>query len=198
MNFLEIAGVLVGLFYLYLEYKASVWLWLAGIIMPAIYIFVYYDAGLYADLAISLYYIIASVYGWVVWYIGRKKRSEEVGTGEAPVHESGISRMPGRGWIGIGVLTLVLTLLIGYLLLRFTDSTVPWADGFTTALSIIAMWMLARKYTQQWLVWILADVGCAVLYCYKELWFTGALYLLYAIIAWFGYQKWNRIVDSSQ
>ena len=67
MNYLEIAGVLIGLLYLYLEYRASSWLWIAGVIMPAIYIFVYYDAGLYADMGISIYYILASVYGLVIW-----------------------------------------------------------------------------------------------------------------------------------
>ena len=67
MNYLEIAGVIIGLLYLYLEYHANVWLWIVGVIMPAIYIFVYYDAGLYADMWISVYYILASVYGLIVW-----------------------------------------------------------------------------------------------------------------------------------
>ena len=61
---LEIIGTLVGLVYLWLEYKASIWLWIASIIMPAIYIFVYYEAGLYADFGINIYYLGAAVYGW--------------------------------------------------------------------------------------------------------------------------------------
>ncbi|MDE6048188.1 MAG: nicotinamide riboside transporter PnuC, partial [Paramuribaculum sp.] len=83
---------------------------------------------------------------------------------------------------------------VGYILDRFTDSTVPWADGFTTALSIVAMWMLARKYVEQWIVWIAADIACAILYAYKGLWFTGSLYLVYAVIAVFGYSKWKRLM----
>ena len=64
LNFLEIFGTIVGLVYLWLEYRASIYLWIAGIVMPAIYIFVYYKAGLYADFGINIYYLIAAIYGW--------------------------------------------------------------------------------------------------------------------------------------
>lgn len=67
---LEIIGTLVGLLYLWLEYRASIYLWIAGIVMPAIYIFVYYDAGLYADFGINIYYLGAAIYGWTMWKYG--------------------------------------------------------------------------------------------------------------------------------
>ena len=70
MNYLEIFGTFIGIIYLWLEYRASIYLWLAGIIMPAIYIFVYYDAGLYADFGINIYYLIAAIYGWFFWMWG--------------------------------------------------------------------------------------------------------------------------------
>ena len=69
----------------------------------------------------------------------------------------------------------------------------PWADAFTTALSVVALWMLARKYVEQWLVWIAADAACAALYAYKGLWPTAVLYLLYTVIAIAGYRKWKAI-----
>ena len=67
---LEIIGTIVGLVYLWLEYRASIYLWIAGIIMPAVYIFVYYDAGLYADFGINIYYLGAAIYGWMMWKYG--------------------------------------------------------------------------------------------------------------------------------
>ena len=67
MNYLEIVGTLVGLLYLWFEYKASIWLWPVSVIMPAIYIVVYYQVGLYADSGISVYYLLAGIYGWWVW-----------------------------------------------------------------------------------------------------------------------------------
>ena len=209
MNYLEIAGVLIGLLYLYLEYRASSWLWIAGVIMPAIYIFVYYDAGLYADMGISIYYILASVYGLIIWIKERDRSSlanprsdnqERVGDTQNLQSEEnknrdaeGIKSLPGRYYLPIVVSIIILTAVIGFILERLTDSTVPWADGFTTAVSILAMWMLAKKYTQQWILWIIADLACSILYVYKELWFTGGLYLLYSIIAYFGYKRWQKI-----
>ena len=77
MNYLEIFGTFIGIIYLWLEYRASIYLWLAGIIMPAIYIFVYYDAGLYADFGINIYYLIAAIYGWFFWMWGHRKKKGE-------------------------------------------------------------------------------------------------------------------------
>lgn len=193
MNYLEIAGVAIGLLYLYLEYHANVWLWIVGVIMPAIYIFVYYDAGLYADMWISVYYILASAYGLIVW-IRKHSASGQTPQGVAEKESAqGIKSMPRRYYLWIGLIIMALTLGIGMALSRLTDSTVPWADGFTTALSIVAMWMLAKKYTQQWLMWIAADLASSALYIYKDLWLTSGLYLLYAIIAYFGYKRWKKI-----
>lgn len=187
MEYLEIAGTAIGLIYLYLEYKASVWLWLASICMPVIYIVVYYEAGLYADLGINVYYLLASLYGLICWMSGKSSTSDS-----APLV---ISRTPASAWKYLILICAMLFIAIGFLLKHFTDSTVPWADGFTTALSIVAMWMLARKYVEQWLVWIAADVGCAALYVYKDLWFTAGLYLAYAVVAVFGYYKWKRLMN---
>lgn len=185
MNYLEIAGTVTGLVYLYLEYKASVWLWAAGIIMPAIYLGVYYQAGLYADFGISVYYILASIYGVACWLRGKGNDNDT----------KAITSFPKKLYAPIFLVIAVLMLLLGIILSWFTDSTVPWADAFTTSLSIVAMWMLARKYLEQWIMWIIADIACAILYIYKDLWFTGGLYALYAGIAVFGYLKWKRLMQ---
>ncbi len=189
MNYLEILGTAIGIVYLYLEYRASAWLWVASIAMPAIYLVVYYKAGLYADFGISIYYILASLYGLIYWL--RRKDKE---TREDKDKQSGISHIPRSYYLPLGLVFAALFFVMGFILQTFTDSTVPWADAFTTSLSIIAMWLLARKYLEQWLFWIAADLGCALLYAYKDLWFTGGLYFAYAIIAVFGYRKWKNLM----
>lgn len=192
---LEIVGTLVGLLYLWLEYRASIYLWIAGIIMPAIYIFVYYDAGLYADFGINIYYLIAAIYGWTMWKYGvflRKKilhRKEEKRAGELP-----ITRMPRRYLLPLTAVFAVTFIAIAWILIRFTDSDVPWLDSFTTALSIIGMWMLARKYVEQWWAWIVVDMVSCGLYISKGLDFTAVLYGLYTIIAIFGFFKWKKMM----
>ena len=170
LDFLEIFGTLVGLVYLWLEYRASIYLWIAGVVMPAIYIFVYYKAGLYADFGINIYYLIAAVYGWFFWMWGHRKKKCR------PADQPTAGRSKD-------------------LPIVYTDSNVPWLDSFTTALSIVGMWMLARKYIEQWFAWIIVDIVCCGLYIYKDLYFTSALYGLYSIIAIFGYFKWKKLMN---
>ena len=73
MNWLDIAGTIIGLVYIYQEYKASIRLWVTGLIMPMVYMFVYYEAGLYADFGMQVYYVLAAIYGLLVWKYGKKR-----------------------------------------------------------------------------------------------------------------------------
>ena len=191
MQALEILGTIVGLAYLWLEYRASIYLWIASIIMPAIYLFVYYNAGLYADFGINIYYLVIAIYGWAAWKYGFRLfgNNDKLKSEELP-----ISHTPTKIWLKIATIYAILQLVIAWILISFTDSSVPWADAFTTALSIIAMWMLARKYIEQWWVWFVVDVTSAALYIYKDLYFTAALYALYALIVFFGYRKWKQLM----
>ncbi|AVM52834.1 nicotinamide mononucleotide transporter [Bacteroides zoogleoformans] len=209
---LEIAGTLVGLLYLWLEYRASIYLWIAGIIMPAIYLFVYYEAGLYADFGINIYYLGAAVYGWTMWKYGAFLRRKILRQNVLPSKGSGkeengvdrkkqelhIAHMPKHYLLPLAIVFAVTLVGIAWILIDFTDSNVPWLDSFTTALSIIGMWMLARKYVEQWWAWIGVDVVSACLYIYKGLDFTAGLYALYAIIAVFGYFKWKRMMSETR
>ena len=188
-NYLEILGTFVGIIYLVLEYRASIYLWIAGTIMPAIYIFVYYDAGLYADCGINVYYLLAAVYGWIVWKFGAKRN------GSKSQAELPITHMPKDKILSLSVIFVIAWLAIAYLLANYTNSDVVWLDSFTTALSIIGMWLLAHKHLEQWITWIAVDVVSAGLYVYKELYFTAVLYAIYAIIAIFGYLKWKRMMQ---
>ncbi|MBR2352015.1 MAG: nicotinamide mononucleotide transporter [Alistipes sp.] len=183
MMWLEIVGAVIGLLYLWLEYRASVWLWAANIVMPAIYIFVYADAGFYADAAINIYYLVAGIYGWCVWLA---KRSD--GSTRPIVHT------PRRAIVPLVAVGAVAMGVIAYILTHYTDSTVPYGDAFTTAASIVALYMLTHKFVEQWLVWLVVDAVCCWLYIDKGLYPTAALYGLYTILAWVGYRQWLKIM----
>ncbi len=182
---IEIAGLLVGLAYLYFEYHANRLMWLMSVIMPAISMWIYFRAGLYADFAINIYYLFIAAYGFMAWTFGlqRKKR--------APLE---ISHMPFPAVVGAVLVFAVIYTLLCWWLINFTNSNVPYWDGFTTALSIVAMWMLARKYAEQWLAWFVVDGICVGLYIYKEIYFYSALYAVYTVIALLGYRKWLRLM----
>lgn len=178
---LEIAGVILGLAYLVLELRASAAMWIVGIIMPVISLFVYYRAGLYADFAIDIYYILAAIYGFVSWKKG--------GSGKKDLP---ISRMPLKLIFPFALLFSAVFALITFVLIRWTDSTVPVADSFTTALSIVALLMLARKWIEQWWAWAVVDAVSCALYIYKGIPFYSALYGIYTVLAVYGYFKWRR------
>ena len=189
MQYIEILGTIVGLLYLWLEYRASIYLWVASVVMPAIYLIIYYDAGLYADFGINIYYLIIAIYGWAAWRYGFS-----IGRGSEG-RELPISHTPARRWLPLAAITGVVFAVIAWVLINLTDSTVPYADAFTTALSVVGMWMLARKYIEQWWVWLVVDVASVALYIYKDLYFTAALYALYAVVAVFGYRKWKKLMS---
>ncbi|MBR4119792.1 MAG: nicotinamide mononucleotide transporter [Bacteroidales bacterium] len=190
--YIEILGTIIGLIYLWLEYKANIYLWVVSIIMPAIYTYIFYNAGLYADFAINIYYLLIAIYGWFAWKYNIKlfKTSSR----KERVEELKISSLPKKLWFKLIAVYLILQFLITWVLITYTNSNVPWLDSFTTSVSIIAMWMLARKYVEQWLVWIVVDVVSVGLYIYKDLYYTSALYALYAVIAIFGYIKWKKMM----
>lgn len=192
---IEILGTAVGFIYLWLEYRASIYLWLASIVMPAIYLYIYYSAGLYADFAINIYYLVIALYGWLAWRYGfrlfaRAKKTEN--------KELEITRTPKRVWGKLLVTYIAAQIAIYLLLTHCTDSTVPVWDSFTTALSIVGMWMLARKHIEQWWVWMVVDITSAALYVYKDLYFTAGLYAFYGIISIFGYYKWQRMMPQNE
>lgn len=189
-QYIELLGTAVGIVYLWQEYHASIHLWITSIIMPAIYLYVYYNAGLYADFGINIYYLVIAVYGWLAWRYnfslrGRKNNSKELA----------ISHIERKRLPVLAVLFLLLWAVIALILTNFTDSNVPLTDAFTTSLSIVGMYMLARKYVEQWCVWLIVDIASSALYIYKELYFTAALYAVYAIIAIFGYRKWKQMIN---
>ena len=184
---LQIVGVVLGLIYLYLEYRANIWLWVVGLIMPVVHGTLYYRSGLYADFSMQLYYIAAGLYGLMAWSRKPKKKSE------SPLK---ISFTPIGVWPKAFAIYALLHAAISWLLVSFTDSSVPFWDSLSTALCILAYWMLSRKYVEQWLVWLAVDVITVGLYIYKDIPLTAGLYALYSALAVAGYMRWRRMVKA--
>ncbi len=185
---LETLGFSIGLLYLWWEYHADARVWLASIIMPAISMWIYFSKGIYADFAINVYYLLMGIYGYFAWTRrgGRAKKSEK--------QTLPITHAPLWGWACVVIATAALWYLLYYVLFHFTDSTVPVLDAFTTALSIVATWMMTRKWAEQWLAWLVVDVVSVYLYISKGLVFYPVLYGIYCVIAVFGYRKWLRLM----
>ena len=150
--------------------------------MPCVHCVLYYKSGLYADCAMQGYYILAGLYGLIAWLVGHKRKENKLC----------IAHTPLRLVTPLVVVYGVLHIAIYYVLVRFTDSTVPFWDSMTTAMSMVAMWLLSRKYLEQWLVWLVVDMITVGLYLYKGIPLTAGLYTLYCALAVAGYLRWKR------
>lgn len=218
-HWLDIVTTILGLIYLVLEYRASIALWVVGIVMPAMDIYLYWSHGLYGDAGMAVYYTLAAIYGYAVWKFGakwkamikRKGSDKKEGAsavssdkieGASAVSSSSedlpITFFPRRlilRTLGFFVLAWAATY---YVLVAYTNSTVPLLDAFTNALSFVGLWALARKYVEQWLFWIAVDVVCCYLYVVKGIPFKAGLYGLYVVIAVMGYWKWKGLAKKAQ
>ena len=183
-HWLDIVTTVLGLAYILLEYKASIWMWLVGFFMQALGIVLYYQKGLYADCGMEFYYLSMTIYGYWRWV-----------RGTATKEPLPIRHFPSKLVLPWTLLILGVWGIMFWFLKTFTDSTVPMIDSFTTALSIVGIWALAHKYLEQWFIWIVVDVFTCGLYFYKDIPFKASLYALYVVIAVFGFFKWRNMMS---
>lgn len=224
-HWLDIVTTILGLVYLVLEYRASIALWVVGIVMPAMDIYLYWSHGLYGDAGMAVYYTLAAIYGYAVWKFGAKwkrmlKRSNAADTSlnaasSTSLNAAGSDASEASSAEGDSSEDLPITFFprrlilrtLGffflawgatyYVLVAYTNSTVPLLDAFTNALSFVGLWALVRKYVEQWLFWIAVDVVCCYLYVVKGIPFKAGLYGLYVVIAVLGYMKWKGLAKKA-
>jgi nicotinamide mononucleotide transporter len=182
-NWIELFGTASAILYLYFSIKQNIWLWPLGILTSAIFVFIFFQSKFYADAGLNVYYVMISIYGWYFWIKGKESSTKK----ELP-----ISRIRSKQIIFLSAISLLLIILISWILIHFTDSPVPIGDAFTTGLSIVATWMLARKILEHWLVWIVVDAVSLGLYIYKDLYITSVLFLIYTGMAYYGYREWKN------
>ena len=174
----------MSLIYLYLSIKQKISLWIFGFLSSAFYIVVFFESKFYADMSLQFYYLIISVYGWKNWKSGNQQSG----------HELPIAQISKRLFAHLCLAGLLIYILYYLVLEYYTDSTIPISDSLVGMLSIIGTWMLARKYIENWLVWIVADALATGLFFYKGLYPTAILFIIYTIMAMVGYWQWKKSV----
>ena len=182
-HYIEVLGTIFGLLYILLSIKENIWCWPAGLITSALYIYVFFTTKFYADMGLQVYYLIMSIYGWYHWMFGSKSKKQD---------DLEISKTNLKLAILLFLANAVLFIIISYILVNFTDSEIPYWDAFTTAASFVATWMLARKIIEHWIIWVIVDIVSLSLYVYKGLYPTVILFLVYTVLAVFGYLEWKK------
>jgi nicotinamide mononucleotide transporter len=178
----EVSGAVLGLVYIFLSIRQNILTWPVGLLTSALYIVVFFESKLYADMALQVYYVGVSIYGWYYWLKGNPEKENDL-----PV-----SSIPRRFLVPLLSVSVMMFLIIALILKNYTDSPVPFWDAFITAFSLTATWMLARKYIENWLVWIVVDLISTGLYVAKGLWPTVILFAVYTVMATIGYVQWKK------
>lgn len=181
LNYYEIIGFVTGVVSVYLNAKQNIWGWPLAMLNVSMYAIVFYNAKLYGDMALQVFFFILICYGLLIWL-----QKDNTNQNLKPTFCSALTRV-----YAIVFAAFMSGLFIGFLG-QFTDSDMPIMDGITTAISVVAQILLARKKIENWLIWIFVDVLYVAMYMYKELYLTAFLYLIFIPIAYYGYKEWKN------
>jgi nicotinamide mononucleotide transporter len=183
MSYWEVIAVLLGIAYLLLAVRESLWCWYAAFVSTAIFLYLFWQVDLLMESALQIYYLVMAVYGWRQWQGGGSDS-------EGHVASLPISTWPARKH-GLAIGGVLLASVVSAVLLRqYTQAALPLLDSFTTWGSILTTWMVTRKILENWLYWLVIDSVSIYLYLDRGLYLTALLFLAYLVIVIFGYRKW--------
>ncbi len=186
MSPMELTPVVFAMAYLLLAVRENVWCWLFGFLSTAIYTVLFWDVSLLMESALNVYYMAMAVYGWYQWTRGGTN-------GDDRPHALPVRSMSGAQHAVVIAGIAIFSLVSGYLLSEHSSAAWPYIDSFTTWASVITTYLVARKYLQNWLYWIVIDSVGIYLYELRGLQLTAALFALYVVISIFGYVSWLRV-----
>lgn len=185
MSYLEIAAVATALIMVIFQIRQSPWLYPFGIASSLMYAVLFWQWGLPATAMLQAIFVALLVYGWVYWL----KHGPETPTGD-------VKRLGPAGWVIAIVATQVLAVVWGSVLYKTAEANIVFADAPLAAASVLGQWLLARKYVDNWLVWIAVNAGYAGLLAYQKVYLSSGLYIVFFALAVWGYIAWLRTPNS--
>ncbi len=184
-EWMQILGFATGAACVVLAARRNVWTYPIGIANNVVFLAVFIPAGLYASAALQVVYLVLGVHGWTRWTRGVE-------------HDRGyVARTPRRAVPWLIAVAIVGTAVLTWVLATFTDSQVAVADAATTSASLVAQYMLNRKWIENWGVWIAVDVAFVGLSIATGLWIIAALYALFIVLCIGGWRGWSRVMRES-
>lgn len=181
LNWTQVFGFVTGAACVWLAARRNILNYPIGIASNIVFFVVFLGSALYADAGLQVVYTVLGITGWIAWT--RSKALDD---------RAATRRLPSRIAVGLTLVGLAGTVLLTVLLTRFTDSTTQVADASTTMASLVAQFMLNRRWIESWFVWAAVDIAYVGLYLYKGLWITAVLYALFIVLAVNGYRIWRR------
>ena len=181
---LEIIAFALSLACVIFNAKGHVLNWPLAILSSLAYGWVFQEAKLFGDAALQLVFIALAIYGWIKWL---RKSNTSSGTS--------FSRIPKTLMMPMIIACALLFTFIRLALIQYTSSDVPNIDAFLTAASLVATYMSAHKWLENWLLWAVVDVIYIGLYLFKDLYLTALLYGLFVILCVAGWRQWSKLIQ---
>lgn len=185
---LEMIGVVFGILSVWYAKRENILVFPTGIISTGIFVYILWVFGLLGDMLINAYYFSMSIIGWYFWT--RKVDADHF----IPITRT--NRQEKKWSALLFVAALVFVFLVYSLFDKFNSWT-AYVDTLTTAIFFVGMWLMAKKKLENWTYWIIGDIITVPLYLYKGLIFTSLQYLLFTIIAIYGYMAWKKNLNKS-
>ena len=181
----EIWGVITGAWCVWLTARQSLWNFPIGIVNNLFFGALFFHSRLYGDMSLQGVYLILGALGWALWLTGKR--------GEAALPVTRTNRFEIFGC----ALFLLVSVPLMMRFLHLAGGAVPFWDALTTALSLVAQYLLSRKRWENWWVWIAADLIYVPLYIHRELYLTAALYGLFLLLCGIGLRDWRASMKPS-
>ena len=185
---LEMVGVFFGFLSVWYSMRENILVFPTGIISTGLFVYILFIFGLLGDMLINAYYFVMSAYGWYMW------TRKVDGTHFIPITTTTAKE---NIWTVVLFVATILFVVLVYVIFDTLDNWTAYIDTFTTAVFFVGMWLMAKKKLENWVYWIIGDVISVPLYFYKGLIFTSLQYLLFTIIAIFGYLAWKKSLDKN-
>lgn len=177
----EVIGALLGVAMVVCNIQQIHWGWPLALASSALYFLVFWENKLFGDASLQIFFVIMAAWGWWQWLRGVSDDGQTLN----------VQTLSKQGLFKLIASSAMLWGLTGLFLLKFTTTDVPWWDAFPTALSIVATFLLGRKYIENWPMWILVNIVGMALFAYKGLWLTVGLYGAFAVMAVIGWRAWR-------
>jgi nicotinamide mononucleotide transporter len=182
----ELIGAILGVAMVVCNIRQIHWGWPLAFTSSILYVLVFADAKLYAEAALQIFFAITALWGWWQWLRGTSNTGKALQPQALQKHIT--IKLIAFCAISMPVIALFLS--------KFTNSDVPWWDALPTVLSLAATYLLGKKYTANWPLWIIVNIISIGLFAYKGLWLTVGLYALFAIMAAIGWRAWLQVMKA--
>jgi nicotinamide mononucleotide transporter len=185
VSILEWIAAIAGAISVYLSARENIWSWPTAIVNVGLYIIVFRRTGLYSDMGLQVVYLALSIYGWYEWLYGGKGRTE--------LH---VSRTPRSVWLALSGIAVAFWAVDGYATSHLPSVSLPYVDAATATVSLVAQYLMTRKYLENWTLWIIIDVVYVGMFVYKGLYLTAGNYAIYLVLAVMGHIAWKKSLAS--